>query len=175
MQYAFTRVFTETLNTVLYLQLVQYQEQSELAFKLLVKSQLLDEPVDLDLLMSYTLTPVPHTLGTPDGYFTKTNKAALLHFVLDDLTEQVTYPLDAFYIQDGNALFHELKDIPPSFGDICLKGLDQMVCQANFLFSTDRYDENSVKGQERLRRGVSEKFIIDGPATRKPVDWKVLL
>ena len=44
-----------------------------------------------------------------------------------------------------------------------------------FIFLTDRYDEGSIKAQERLRRGISEKFVVDGPATRKPVDWKIFL
>lgn len=47
---------------------IQFLEQSDLAFMLLVKSQLLDQPLDLDELMSYSLTPVPHCLGTPDGF-----------------------------------------------------------------------------------------------------------
>ena len=49
------------------LQLIQYQEQGAVAFQLLVKSQLLDEPLNLDELMRYSITPVPHCLGTPDG------------------------------------------------------------------------------------------------------------
>ena len=44
------------------LQIVQYRQQSDLAFMLLVKSQNLDEPVDLDELMRYSLTPVPPSL-----------------------------------------------------------------------------------------------------------------
>ena len=70
--------------------------------------------------MSYTLTPVPHSLGTPDGFLAKTNKASMLHFLLKDINEEVPYPKEAFFIQDGNALFHELKDLPPTFGGICL-------------------------------------------------------
>ena len=65
------------------MQLVQYQQQRNLAFMLLVKSQLLDEPLDIDELMCYSLASVPHSLGTPDGFFAKTNKAAMLHFLLE--------------------------------------------------------------------------------------------
>ena len=39
--------------------MIQYREQSDLAFMLLVKSQLLDEPLDIEELMRYSLTPVP--------------------------------------------------------------------------------------------------------------------
>ena len=50
---------------------IQYQEQSNIAFTLLVKSQLLEKPIDLEKLVCFPLTPVPHMLGTPDGFFTK--------------------------------------------------------------------------------------------------------
>ncbi|KAI4821039.1 hypothetical protein KUCAC02_028991 [Chaenocephalus aceratus] len=51
-----------------------YKEQSNLAFQLLVKSQIMEMPINLEELMRYPLSPVPHALGSPDGYFAKTNK-----------------------------------------------------------------------------------------------------
>ncbi|XP_063959228.1 uncharacterized protein LOC135154916 [Lytechinus pictus] len=154
---------------------IQYREQSDLAFTLLIKSQNLDEPLNLDELMRYSLTPVPHSLGTPDGFFNKTNKASMLHFLMEDAPEDVPYPEDALYIQDGNALFHALENLPPTFGQICLQVLDQMVAKKNFVFSTDSYHVDSIKSQERLRRGFSQRFIVEGPATRKPSDFKLFL
>jgi len=74
------------------------------SFQLLVKSQVRGKPVDLDELMRYYLSPVPHSLGTPDGFFAETNKASMLHFLLDENTDEVPYPKDAIFIQDGNAL-----------------------------------------------------------------------
>jgi len=155
--------------------LIQYSEQSNLAFMLLVKSQLLDEPLSLDELMHYSLTPVPPSLGTPDGFFAKTNKASMLHFLLDEITEDVSYPDDAIHIQDGMALWYMLTNIPQTCGGICLQVLDCMVAKKNFMFSTDCYHEDSIKAQERVRRGSSHKYIIDGPATRKPADFKLFL
>lgn len=127
---------------------------------LLIKSQCLDEPIDIGELMSYSLTPVPHSLGTPDGFFNKTNKAAMLHYLIDDTPEEVVVPANSMYIQDGNALFHALKNLPPTFGEICLKVLDQMVAKTNFVFSTDSYHPDSIKSQERLRRGFSQRYIV---------------
>ena len=120
-------------------QLIQYQEQSDVAFQLLVKSQLLAKPLDIDELMSYPLSPVPHCFGTPDGFFCKTNKAAMMHYLLEGNTDEVSYPTDAMFIQDGNALFHELTNLPPTFGATYLMMLDQMVAKKLFLFSTDSY------------------------------------
>ena len=79
----------------------------------------------------------------------------MLHFVMEDSPEDVPYPTNSFYIQDGNALFHALTNLPPTFGTICLKVLTQMVVKKRFVFSTDSYHADSIKGQERLRRGFS--------------------
>ena len=80
-----------------------YRERTNLAFKLLVKLQTMDAPTNLEELMSYPLSPVHHSLGSPDVYFAKTNKAAVLHYLLQDETIEVTLPSDALYIQDDNA------------------------------------------------------------------------
>jgi hypothetical protein len=126
--------------------------------------------------MKYCLLPVPPSLGTPDGFFSKTNKAAILHYLLKDATpEELPYPKDALFIQDGMALFHVLTNLPPTWGEIALQVLDHMVAKKHFLFSTDSYHLDSIKAQERLRRGSSEKIILAGPATRKPYDFKMFL
>ena len=142
---------------------------------LLIKSQHLDEPIDLDELMQYSLTPVPHSLGTADGFFNTTSKAAMLHYLMEDAPEEVPYPTNSIYIQDGNALFHALKNLPPTFGEICLQVIDQMVVKKNFVFSTDSYHADSIKAQETLRRGFSQRYIIERQATRKPVNFKLFL
>jgi hypothetical protein len=74
------------------LQVLQYREQSDLAFMLLIESQNLDEPLNLDELMRYSLFPVPHSLGTADGFFNKNHKAAMLHYFTEDAPEDVPYP-----------------------------------------------------------------------------------
>jgi len=155
---------------------IQYRDQSNIAFSLLVKSQHLDDPINFDELMKYSLTPVPYSLGTGDGFFNKTNKAAMLHYILKSNPVVESYcPKGAFHIQDGNALFHSQTSLPPTFGEICLGLLDQMTAKSNFIFSTDSYYPDSIKSQERLRRGVSNPYIISGPATRKPHDFKLFL
>ena len=118
----------------MFLQLIQYQEQGNLAFQLLIKSQLAEKPIAFTHLMGFTLTPVPPCYGTPDGFFNKTNKASLLHYILADFNESVSYPTDTFFIQDGNSTFHSLKDLPSTFGVICLKMLcSQLIPMINTL------------------------------------------
>ena len=48
---------------------IHYQEESKIAFTLLVKSQYLEKPIDLEKIVYFQLTPVPHILRTPDGFF----------------------------------------------------------------------------------------------------------
>ena len=160
-----------------FFQLVQYQEQGEIAFKLLVKSQLMEQPINLSELMKYALTPVPHSLGTPHGFLAKTDKSKIVHYLTHDVPENVAPPTDnVIYILDGNGIIHMMKDLPPTFGLICLKLLDIVTFnKKDVIFSTNSYHPNSIKSQERLRRGVSEKLHISGTRTRKPADMKVFL
>ena len=65
-------------------------------------------------------------------------------------------------------------NLPPTCGEN-LQVLDQMASKKNFIFSTDCYLKDSIKTQERLKRSSSDKFIIDGPATRSPADFKLFL
>ena len=90
-------------------------------------------------------------------------------------SHKVEYPNNAIYIQDGNALFHSLVSLPSTFGGIYLNILDQMVAKRNFIFSTDSYHPDSIKTQERLRRGQGKKLLLDGPATRTPKNFKPFL
>ena len=53
--------------------------------------------------------------------------------------------------------------------------LDQIVAKTNFIFSADSYHNDSMKAQERVRRGFSRAITVDDPATRKPSDFKLFL
>jgi len=133
--------------------------------------------LDLDELMQYSLTPVPYSLGTADGYFNKTNKAVMRNYLAKqvDSSCNTEYTNDMCLIQDGNAMFHSMVDIPPTFKRIALRLLDAMIKHKKFIFSTDCYNKYSVKAQERMRRGVSPKHLVPGPATKKPNDFKLFL
>ena len=71
--------------------------------------------IDLTELTSFSLTPVPHTLGTANGFFNKTNEATMLHCLLEDDVDQVTYPKDTLYIQDFRGLEDALQFIIGGF------------------------------------------------------------
>ena len=88
---------------------------------------MLNALLDLDLLLSYSFSHVHHCLGTPDGLFSKTNKASMLHSLMEDYNTDVQYPNDSMFIQDENRFFHTLVNLPPTFGGICLQILDLRV------------------------------------------------
>ena len=94
--------------------IVQYQEQSNIAFQLLVKSQVSENPISLLELCKYPLSLVCLSLATPDGYFAETNKAALMHILLEDC-DNPDSSTRAFHIEDGNALWHSLVQVPLTF------------------------------------------------------------
>ena len=94
---------------------------------------------------------------------------------MEDYNADVQYPKDSIFIQDGNALFHTLVKLPPTFGGICFKIVDLMVSKKSFVFSEDSYHPDSIKTQERQRRRCGEQFILDGSVTRKAKDFKAFL
>ena len=63
--------------------IIQYREKSDLAIVLLIKSKVLEKPLDLDELLTYSLFLAPYTFATANGFFAKTNKARMLHHLLE--------------------------------------------------------------------------------------------
>ena len=52
------------------------------------------------------------SLGTPEGFY-KSNKAAILHYFMEDTSpEDLPYPKDALIIQDRTTLLHILTNFP---------------------------------------------------------------
>jgi hypothetical protein len=52
--------------------IIAYRQQSNIAFQLLVRSQCDDLKMNLKELLAYTLTPVPYSIATSDGFLNKT-------------------------------------------------------------------------------------------------------
>lgn len=159
--------------------IVEYKQQSNVAFKLLVKSQQLgnDEKLNLEKLMAFELTPVPFSLGSADGFLAKNDKSTGRKYIAKGWEESSlpTNPEECLVIIDGNAVFHSLKEVPGNFGEIGLQILGSAVRKSVTIFSTDMYQDDSIKSVERIRRGCGEKLIVSGLKTRRPRDWKLFL
>ena len=127
------------------------------------------------MLLTYPLTPVPYSLATADGFFTKTDKSKALNYFSKDVPDSVLLPpQDTLTVLDGNATFYWRKNVPDSFKMIC-KSVFDMTGKNDVIFSTDSYFPNSVKSMERKRRGCTEKLILKGENTKKPRNWKAFL
>ena len=115
-----------------------------------------------------------HQPRNTKGILSKLNKAATLLYHLENMTpDDLPYHKDILFTQDRTTLLHNLTNLPPTCGEICLQVLDQMVAKKQFLFSTDSYHPQSINTLQRLRRGSSETIMLAGPSTRKPYDCKM--
>ena len=124
--------------------------------------------VNVNKLWKYPLSPVPYSLGTANGYMTETDKSKGMQFLVKGVND-APQPDDAntMFIQDSDALFHAMTDIQNNFKVIS----NRIFAQENPLhFSTDTYQNGSIKDMERDRHGSSEKLIIGGQLTKTPAD-----
>ena len=159
---------------------IQYSQQGNIAFQLLVKSQkLLGEKLNLRELMTYQLTPVPYSLSLSDGSLNKTDTSKGMQNLLKDCEDAkvLSSPSETLVIEDGNAVFHRLHELPGTFSGIARKILEESVLKSKSpcVFSTDMYHKNSVKAMERQRRGAGERLIVSSGHMKRPKDWKDFL
>ena len=141
-----------------------YRQQSNIASQLLVGAQEQPEKIELKELVKYPLMPVPSDIATADGFLLKTNKAKGFEFLTKGIEDADIPPDgDTLNIEDGNATFYSMKEIPETFRHISEKIFDVSTARkSSVLFSTDMYQDNSVNSLERSARGSGEECIIQG-------------
>ena len=125
--------------------------------------------LDLQKVMEYPLGPVPWSLATADGMPIKTDKAALM----TKLEEESSYKYpekerDHVHVIDGNALFHNLTQIPDTFGELAKDIFKRLPKGKRLHFLTDNYHDMSIKASERLKRGESNALLLAGPSMKTP-------
>ena len=156
--------------------IVKYRQEGSFVFNLLVQLEKMDPNlVNLKDFVSYPLTPIPYSIGTIDGCLAKTNKSKGFHWLIRNVVN-AKYPSEqTTVIEDGNAVFHCLTNVPNTFAEIAERVFEMASSCSSVVFSTDMYKADSVKSMERVRRGTSTKLLIGGPKTKKPADWKQFL
>ena len=128
--------------------------------------------------MTYSITTIPSVLGTPDGFFPKTNKATIVHHLSGEYLAVRPPEEQVFRIEDGNAVFHSMTNIPDTFRGIALKLLDQSTNKNSMIFSTDRYYADSIKANELSRRAgpnPQPPLVFNGENMKRLVDFKLFL
>ena len=129
--------------------------------------------VEIEDLMNYPLTPIPYSLVTADGFFNKKDKSkGFLYLMKDVENSPIPSAETCLIIEDGNAVFHYLKEVPGNFKQICHKILYILSKKSDVVFSTDMYYPDSVKAVERRRRRCAEKLVLQGELTKRSGDWQ---
>ena len=155
---------------------VEYKQQSNIAFQHLVKSQKQEAKLNMQHLLSYPITTVPYSISTADGFLASTHEAkGFQHLVKGMDDAPFPPPSSTLIIIDGNSCFYYMTVIPHNFKLICLKVFRMIPKDADVIFSTDTYKKDSIKAMERKRRGCGEKLIVRGESTKKPDSWKYFL
>ena len=75
------------------MKIVEYRYQGNVFLQLLMKIQE-EGTITVNEFMTYPLTPVPYSLATADGCFSKTNKAKGFQFLIRDLENDILPPYD---------------------------------------------------------------------------------
>ena len=139
--------------------------------------------VDLKELLSYSLTPVPLSLGTSDGAICKTNKSQLIHELEKDTECVPNIPVGSALMVDGMAFIQQMQKVPSTFGQLAVEILNNLIgfarnCGCSRVdFVCDRYPSQSIKNCERERRAVcgTQVFKITKPEQKTPKQFKKFL
>lgn len=146
--------------------------QKDLFGRLLAIS--LEKKIDLAKVLTYPLSPVPLSMCQIEGIIHKTSKAALTATLESKVQEHNAPQFIDVKVVDGFFLFHTMKQVPVTFGNVSLKYLTS-VCSANasqVVVAFDQYIEPSIKAVERnLRECFSADFLIYGSEQVRPSNF----
>lgn len=141
--------------------------------------------IDLKDVLSYELSAVPSSIAYSDGSPKKTNKSVLLDVLENQIESESRLPdpsshKTTAYLFDAMSVIQMIKSCGSStFGNLALKYYEQFTrplrqndCRRiDIVF--DRYNDVSIKNQERCKRGEAGhmQVIIQGPDTPIPKQW----
>lgn len=151
--------------------LVAVQMQRDLFGQLLALS--LEQKLDLDKILTYPLTPVPHACHI-DGVICKTDKSVLLKMLEKEIDTNEPERCDVI-IYDGFFIMHSIKDVPSSFGNVSKKLMKVFTANSarTVITAFDRYTFPSIKDNEHSLRGRirGQRFQISGPDQIRPPNF----
>ena len=151
------------------------QNQCNLFARLTVAAQ--TRSFDMKNVLSYELGVFPYSLATVDGCLVKTAKSKLLPLLLKDAALLPSVPGQYATVVDAMAMLQTTVPTGDTFGSLAkqllLSLLRTVQPNARLDFVSDQYPANSIKGQERNKRGRAGALLvhISGPTTKLP-SWK---
>ena len=138
--------------------------------------------MDMRLVLSFPLGPLPWSLACPDGAPVKTNKAKLLHYLEKDAQSLHNLPADCAWIVDGMAVLQSLSTSPPTFADLAAAVVQLILARhhtaggrVGLVF--DCYWDISIKAAERNKRSVGGGLCmkITSRSQKCPKQWAKVL
>lgn len=140
-----------------------------------------DAGVDLESTFSYPLAPVSVPLSTADGAIRKTVKSKLYEAAMGDLqiiSADELPPAETLntYFLDLAAAVRSLVGPVFTIREMATKLLSTIPSRyRTIVIACDTYKKNSIKGGERTKRGVSERYVLTSPDMKVPYDLSSFL
>ena len=130
--------------------------------------------IDIDPVLCYPLAPVSVPLSTPDGSIRKTVKSKLFKAAMSDLSIVTDEDLPGHdrlrtYFLDLAAAVRTIVGKPETVSELAARILVMVPHQSKDIYiACDTYEENSIKGGERVARGTSECYFLRSPDMKIP-------
>ena len=137
--------------------------------------------VDLETTLSFPLAPVSMPLSTADGAIRKTVKSKLYEAAMSDLSivspdELPPAEILNTYFLDLAAAIRSLVGPTSTIRQMATSILASIPARYTQIFIVcDTYKDNSIKGGERGKRGVSERYVLTSPDMKVPYDFNSFL
>ncbi len=163
------------------------RKEKELAFQrdilgiLVARSYQYNSGIDIDAVLCYPLAPVSVPLSTPDGSMRKTVKSKLFTAAMTDLRlvtkDNLPGPekLNTYFL-DVAASVRSIVGKPDTVRELAMRILDTVPSQYKSVYMVcDTYEEDSIKGSERIARGTSNRYFLKSPDMKVPYDFASFL
>ena len=145
---------------------------------LLAKSQELNETIQMEECLIYSLSAVELSSTHGDSKKRKTNKSTLITYIPPPLeTAMPSNPeFEKVYILDLAAVIRSTVKVPDTFEQLALQLLKAIPEYWKYVYvACDTYQDVSIKSFERKERGESNKFLIRSGKVRIPPDFQKFL
>ena len=133
--------------------------------------------IDIDSVLCYPLAPVSVPLSTTDGSIRKTIKSKLFKAAMSDLSVVMDEDLPGpdklrTYFLDLAAAVRTIVGKTTTVRELAARILVMVPCQYKDIYiACHAYEENSIKGGERVARGTSERYFLRSPDMKVPHDF----
>lgn len=134
----------------------------------------INKNIDLAVVFTYPLTPVPLALSNIDGSMLKTDKSLLLRHLESLVTSEKPSSIDATIV-DGFYFLHLMPNLPNTFGAVARHLLVKLYYlegnEIHLIF--DNIQKQSIKDCERIKRhsATNDFFVISGPEQECPSNF----